>query len=110
MVTDVGPIFDALADPTRRAVIALLSERSQRAGEIAARTGMSGPAMSRHLRVLLSARIVIDTRLPTDARVRVFSLRPESMTAIQAWLDQIQAHWTEQLASFKRHIEEGHQP
>jgi hypothetical protein len=40
----------------------------------------------------------------------MFSLRPQSMAAIQAWLDQIQAQWNEQLASFKRHVEEGIQP
>lgn len=107
MGTDIETVFGALADPTRRSVVALLSEGSLRAGEIAARVGMSGPAMSRHLRVLLSARIVTDQRSTTDARIRVFSLRPESMIAIRAWLDQIQAQWDEQLASFKRHVEEG---
>jgi translation initiation factor IF-1 len=61
--------------------------------------------MSRHLRVLLEAGIVVDERLPGDARVRVFRLRPGSMVAIQAWLDQLQAHWDVQLRSFKRHVE-----
>lgn len=105
MATDVGRLFEALADPTRRQVVQLLSEGPRRAGEIAGWAGVSGPAMSRHLRVLLEAGIVADERLPGDARVRVFHLRPESMTAIQAWLDQLQAHWGEQLQSFKRHVE-----
>jgi hypothetical protein len=35
----------------------------------------------------------------------VFHLRPESIVAVRAWLDQLQAHWDEQLASFKSHIE-----
>lgn len=108
MVTEVGSVFAALADPTRRAVVALLSQGPLRAGEISARTGVSGPAMSRHLKVLLVADVVVDQRSSTDARVRVFSLRPESMTAVQAWLDQIQAHWNEQLRSFQRHVEERH--
>jgi DNA-binding transcriptional ArsR family regulator len=105
MATDVGRLFEALADPTRRQVVQLLSEGPRRAGEIAGQAGVSGPAMSRHLRVLLEAGIVADERLPGDARVRVFHLRPESMTTIQAWLDQLQAHWGEQLQSFKRHVE-----
>jgi DNA-binding transcriptional ArsR family regulator len=105
MVTDVGPLFEALADPTRRQVVQLLSEGPRRAGEIADSAGVSGPAMSRHLRVLLKAGIIADERLPDDARVRVFRLRPDSMVAIQAWLDQVQAHWSEQLMSFKRHVE-----
>jgi len=48
--------------------------------------------MSRHLRVLLQAGIVADERPPLDARARVFRLRPESIVAVQAWLDQLQAH------------------
>ena len=105
MVTDVGRLFEALADPTRRQVVQLLSEGPRRAGEIADSAGVSGPAMSRHLRVLLQAGIVADERPSDDARVRVFRLRPDSMAGIQAWLDQLQAHWDEQLRSFKRHVE-----
>ena len=66
--------------------------------------------MSRHLRVLLAAGIVADERPPGDARVRVFRLRPDSMTAAAAWLDQVQAHWNEQLQSFKRHVERRQAP
>jgi DNA-binding transcriptional ArsR family regulator len=61
--------------------------------------------MSRHLRVLLEAGIVMDERSPDDARVRVFRLRPDAIVAVQAWLDQVHAHWSEQLHSFKRHLE-----
>jgi hypothetical protein len=35
----------------------------------------------------------------------MFHLRPDSMVALQAWLDQVRAHWQEQLQSFKRHVE-----
>jgi DNA-binding MarR family transcriptional regulator len=58
--------------------------------------------MSRHLRVLLRAGLVADERPDSDARARVFRLRPQSLAALQAWLDQLQAHWDEQLAAFKR--------
>jgi DNA-binding transcriptional ArsR family regulator len=61
--------------------------------------------MSRHLRVLLEAGVVADERVPGDARVRLFRLRPEPVEALQAWLDQLQAHWNEQLRAFKRHID-----
>lgn len=105
-----GQVFEALADPTRRIIIELLGEGPRRAGELAAAAGTSPPTMSRHLRVLLDAGVVADERPPGDARVRVFRLRPESMTAVQAWLDQIQAHWNEQLQSFKRHVEKRNEP
>lgn len=98
-------VFEALADPTRRQVVQLLGARPHRAGELAEAAGMSPPAMSRHLKVLLSSGIVEDERVPDDARVRVFKLRPQSLVAVQAFLDQLQAEWNVQLRSFKRHIE-----
>jgi DNA-binding transcriptional ArsR family regulator len=98
-------VFAVLADPTRREVVRLLGERPRRAGELAASAGTSGPAMSRHLRLLLDAGIVADERVPDDARVRVFRLRPDALVAVQAFLDQVQADWRVQLRSFKRHTE-----
>jgi DNA-binding transcriptional ArsR family regulator len=98
-------LFVLLADPTRRRVVELLGERPQRAGELARRLGVSPPALSRHLRMLLDAGVVADQRVADDARVRMFHLRPESLAGLQAWLDQVQAHWDEQLGSFKRHVE-----
>jgi DNA-binding transcriptional ArsR family regulator len=102
---DVSLLLGALADPTRQQVVQLLSDGPRRAGELASASGTSAPTMSRHLRVLLEAGIVADERPPQDARARVFRLRLESIVAVQAWLDQLQAHGDEQLASFKRHVE-----
>jgi len=101
----VSALLEALADPTRQRVVQLLSVGPQRAGELASASNTSASTMSRHLRVLLHAGIVADERPPQDARTRVFRLRPESILAVQAWLDQLQAHGDEQLTSFKRHVE-----
>ena len=70
-----------------------------------AAAGVPAPTMSKHLRVLLAAGIVTDERGARDARVRVFRLRRESVVAVRAWLDQVQAHWDEQLRAFKAHVE-----
>jgi DNA-binding transcriptional ArsR family regulator len=104
---DLTPTLRALADPTRLAVVERLSTGPQRAGELAAAAGLSAPAMSKHLRVLLRAGVVDDERSPDDARVRLFHLRPESVAGLRAWLDELQAMWDEQLRSFKRHVEGG---
>jgi DNA-binding transcriptional ArsR family regulator len=101
----VAAVFDALADPTRRRVVELLGSKPARAGELAAAVGASAPAMSKHLRHLLRAGLVSDERDAADARVRVFRLRPQSVAAIQAWLDQLQAHWDVQLRSFQQHLD-----
>ena len=105
MTSELAPLLTALADPTRRQVVQLLSDGPHRAGELAAAAGTSAPTMSRHLRVLLRAGIVADERPSEDARARVFWLRPESITLLRDWLDELQTAGDEQLASFKRHLE-----
>lgn len=105
LLTDVDSLFDVMADPTRRRVVALLSERPHRAGELTREIGTSAPAMSRHLRVLLENGVVADERPAEDARGRTFRLRPERFAALVAWADQMQAHWDEQLGSFQKHVE-----
>src|SRR5262252_10505195 len=106
----VGALFEALADPTRRRVVELLGTKPARAGELAAALGTSAPAMSKHLRHLLRAGLVTDERDTADARARVFRLRPQSVAAVQAWLDQLQAHWDAQLTSFRQHVERKAEP
>ena len=86
-----GTVIEALSDPTRRQIVTLLSGGPRRAGELAAEVGMSAPAMSRHLRVLLSALVITDERLDEDARARVFRLQPASIRAVQSWLGQLLA-------------------
>ncbi|HEV3226754.1 MAG TPA: metalloregulator ArsR/SmtB family transcription factor [Acidimicrobiales bacterium] len=98
-------VFEVLADPRRRQVVQMLSTRPHRAGELAEAAGMSPPAMSRHLKSLLDAGVVEDERVSDDARLRMFKLRPQSLVAVQAFLDQLQAEWSTQLRSFKRHVE-----
>jgi DNA-binding transcriptional ArsR family regulator len=102
---DLDAAFGALADPTRRAVIQALVTGPRRAGELAEQVRMTPPALSRHLRVLRRAGIVVDTGMPQDARVRLYSLAPESLGPARSWLEEVGAFWSEQLAAFKAHAE-----
>lgn len=103
--SELAAVLQALADPARLRVVEALSRSPQRAGDLAVAAGVPAPTMSKHLRVLLAAGIVTDERGTRDARVRVFRLRRESVVAVRAWLDQVQAHWDEQLRAFKAHVE-----
>jgi DNA-binding transcriptional ArsR family regulator len=107
MSNELDITLAALADPTRRYVVELLREHPRRAGEIAAACAMSGPAMSRHLRVLRASGLVevAEDQGNHDARLRVYELRPDPFVALQAWLDQVQAFWIDQLESFKDYTE-----
>jgi len=102
---DVAALMEAMSDPTRVAVVELLSRAPCRAGVLADRIGTTPPTMSKHLRILLEVGLVSDERDPADARARIFRLQPERVMAVRAWLDQLQAHWNEQLGAFKRHAE-----
>lgn len=98
--TEVDEVLVALADPIRRQVVDELRQGPKRAGELADSAGMSFPAISRHLRVLRASRLVEVRALDEDARVRVYQLRAEPFLALRAWLDQVEAFWTEQLDAF----------
>jgi DNA-binding transcriptional ArsR family regulator len=104
-VNDLDETLAALADPTRRHVIDLLRDGPRRASELAAAADMTRPAMSRHLRVLRASGLVDVETLDDDARGRVYSLRADRFLALQAWLDQVQAFWSEQLGSFQQHTQ-----
>lgn len=100
MGNEVDEVLLALADPIRRQVVDELRQGPRRAGELADAAGMSFPAISRHLRVLRASRLVEVRALDEDARVRVYQLRAEPFLALRAWLDQVEAFWTEQLDAF----------
>ncbi|GIJ44650.1 transcriptional regulator [Virgisporangium aliadipatigenens] len=106
MVTDLDSTLAALADPTRRRIVELLRERPRRAGELAAEFAVTAPAVSRHLRVLRRAGLITDQVVETDARLRVYQLRREPLVALQAWVDQVQAFWADQLGAFKELAEQ----
>jgi len=104
-----GPALDrtlaALADPDRRRAIDLLRAAPRRAGDLAQAIGLPAPAMSRHLRVLRQSGLVEESHPEFDARVRIYSLRPGPMAELRDWLEQTETMWSEQLSSFKKHVE-----
>jgi DNA-binding transcriptional ArsR family regulator len=99
----VADTLAALADPTRQRVVELLRQRPRRAGELAAEAGVSPAALSRHLRVLRAGGLVEVDGVESDARLRVYRLRQPPFAALQAWLDQVHAHWGEHLDAFAEH-------
>jgi len=103
---NLDPIFAALGDPVRRAVVDLLHNGPRPAGDLASAFGLSPPAMSRQLRVLRRTGLVEEERADRDdARLRVYRLRREPFVAMRNWLEDIESFWTEQLAAFKQHAE-----
>ncbi len=91
--------LDALGDPTRRAIVEILAGRPASVQSIADRLPISRPAVSRHLRLLKEADLVVDE--PDGAR-RIYRLRPEGADALQAYFARL---WGEAAARFRLTVE-----
>lgn len=92
--------WDALGDPTRRAIVACLAERPRAVGEIAEVLPISRPAVSQHLKVLKEAGLVTDRAAGTR---RVYRLNPAGVAALR---DQLDTYWSRALDGFKDIAEE----
>ena len=100
--------LQALAEPTRRAVVGLLRHGPQRAGEIADALAMSRQAMSRHLRVLRQAGVIHEVGAAgpdDDARARTYRLEARPLADLQSWLGEVQSFWSVQMQSFRKQAE-----
>jgi DNA-binding transcriptional ArsR family regulator len=97
--------FQALADPTRRAVLDLLRRGSQPAGQIAEAFPVSRPAISKHLRLLRRAHLVREHR---EGRNRIYDLNPEPLRAVDSWIEQYRSFWMSSLSNLKAFVEAEH--
>lgn len=95
--------FTALADPTRRQIVELLSTGELDAGTIAGHFPVSKPAISRHLSVLRAGGLV---EMRPDAQRRIYSIRPEGLLEVEGWLSRYRKHWTERLDALETALKE----
>ena len=96
-------VFRAIADPTRREILRVLRTGRHTVGDLAANFEQSRPAISKHLRLLRSAGLVI-THERGAARLCELDARP--LRAVDAWLHDYEAFWGKSLRHLKRYIEE----
>jgi len=101
---DVDALLAALADPARRRAVEILGEGPRRAGELAEQLGLAAPAMSRHLKELKSAGLVVESHPEFDARVRVYALNGHRLADLKDWLARAERGWAEQLGAFAAHV------
>ncbi len=102
MATDqLSETFMALADPTRRAILARLSEGETSVTELAAPFAMSLPAVSKHLKVLQRAGLIEQGR---EAQWRPCRLKAEPMKQAVDWLETYRRHWEERFDRLESYI------
>jgi DNA-binding transcriptional ArsR family regulator len=99
----LAPLFSALSDPTRLAIVERLMREGERsAGEIAAPLPLTLPAVSRHIRVLEEAGLV---ECRVDRQWRRYRVRAQALRTIDDWMDSYRAFWSGSLDRLTRMVE-----
>tara|TARA_B100000749_G_scaffold211953_1_gene166800 strand:+ start:234 stop:566 length:333 start_codon:yes stop_codon:yes gene_type:complete len=93
--------LSALADPTRRAILARLSKGEATVNELAEPFAMSLPAVSKHLKVLERAGLISRGR---EAQTRPCRIEPETLKAVDGWLSDYRALWEQRLDRLEAHL------
>ena len=97
------PIFDALADATRRAILVRLAQGEATVGVLSRPFAVSAPAISRHLKVLEEAELITNER---RGKERVCRLRPETLARAKDWLDFSRRFWGASLNRLDQHLKD----
>lgn len=98
----VSTVFGALADPTRRAILARLADGEATVNELAAPFPMSLQAVSKHLKVLENAGLISRTR---DAQWRRCKLEPAPLRDIAHWVDEYRRFWDERYDALDTYLQ-----
>ena len=96
-------VFVALADPTRRRIVELVSAREMSAGQIADNFDVSRPAVSKHLRLLREAGLVSSHGV---AQSRIYRVNPEALDELETWLAGTRDFWKARLSKLDSLLEE----
>jgi DNA-binding transcriptional ArsR family regulator len=95
--------FQAIAEPTRRAVLDLLLARERSAGDlVAAFPRLTQPAVSRHLRVLREAGLV---SVRVQAQQRIYALETAQLAVVYEWLNRYRLYWSVHLTKLEQHLD-----
>ena len=96
-------VFRAIADPNRRQMLQRLASSPRPAADLGRGLGMSQPAVSQHLKVLRDAGLVVATR---EGRRRIYTLQPEGLASVFAWIKEFEGFWSERLDALDVLLEE----
>lgn len=95
-------VFRAIADPTRRSIMAMLAGGEQSLGDIAANYEMTRPAVTKHLKVLEQGGLI---RVRAQGRERLHTLQPNALKSVSDWLGFFSQFWDEKLEDLKQAVE-----
>jgi DNA-binding transcriptional ArsR family regulator len=99
----LSTVFSALADPTRRAILARLSRGETTVNELAAPFDISGPAVTKHLKVLERAGLITRGR---EAQWRPCRLNAKALKPVDTWLDDYRTLWEERIDRLEAYLDQ----
>ena len=95
-------VFQAIADPNRRAIIDLLAKETLKLNEVAGHFNVSRPAISKHIKILAECGLI---KIKQKGRERFCELRHLPLNEVSRWVDHHNKFWDNKLTALKKHIE-----
>jgi DNA-binding transcriptional ArsR family regulator len=95
-------VFQAIADPTRRAIIHLLASKPMTLNSIAAQFPISRPAISKHIKILVECDVL---HIRQQGRERICTSKLDKLQPVQDWLTQYEIFWNHELDALAQHLE-----
>jgi DNA-binding transcriptional ArsR family regulator len=96
-------VFQAIADPTRRAILDLLAEKSLTLNGIAEHFDISRPAISKHVKILAECGLVI---IRQQGRERYCEVQADKLNAVSKWVEQYRAAWEQRFDRLGEYLDE----
>lgn len=95
-------VFRAIADPTRRSIMAMLAHGEHALGDIAANYDMTRPAVTKHLKILEQGGLIA---VRAQGRERLHTLQPQALKAVSDWISFFSQFWDDKLENLKTAVE-----
>src|SRR5512138_3219082 len=96
-------VFQAIADPNRRAIIGLLANRKLTVNAVAEHFPISRPAISKHIKILIECGLVVVHR---KGREKLCELRPDTLREVSGWVEQQRKTWEHRLDRLDEYLNE----
>lgn len=94
-------VFQAISDPTRRDIIALVSHQTLNLNAVAENFNISRPAISKHIKILTECGLIV---IKQQGRERFCEADLESLKEVSEWVEQMRAFWTSKLDALELHL------
>ena len=96
-------VYQAIADPTRRAIISLIADQPQNVNAIAEKFDVTRQAISLHVKILSDCGLIVITK---HGRDRLCEARLDQLSEVSAWIDRYRLHWESKLDTLEAYLEQ----